>query len=304
MEISLALGGGGIKGVAHIGVIAALEDAGVRIQAIAGTSAGGMVGAMYAVGIKPAEMAGLLEQLVPQKMFARQHNDGPSLMGLAGISQILSSRLGKLTFHDTRIPFACTAVDIHSSQEIIINQGPLIDAVLATVAVPGVFPPRQQGNYLFVDGAILDPVPVAVARWLAPNLPVCASVLSPPPENWADLPPFHLPHTSPLQERVLEQVSRLRFGQALNMFIQSMDITSRMLTELRLEVERPEVIIRPRVEHYSMLQDVLPQELIDLGRQAAESILPDLRNSYRWQGRLSRRLRRVEPPEKLLDEAQ
>jgi NTE family protein len=224
-------------------------------------------------------------------------------MGLAGITQILSSKLGDLTFKDTRIPFACTAVDIRSSQEIVLNDGKLIDAVLATVAVPGVFPPRECGNYLFVDGAILDPVPVAVARWLAPDLPVAASVLTPPPENWAGLPPFQLPVTSPLQERVLEQIYRLRFGQALNIFIQSMDITSRMLTELRLQVDQPEVIIRPNVDHISMLQDVDPQELIRIGTRATAAVLPELRSSFRWQGKLARRLRRVTPPGRLINES-
>ena len=304
MDVTLALGGGGIKGLAHIGVIAGLEAAGVRIRAIAGTSAGSLVGALYAAGIRPDRMASLMKNTPPQRLFSRQPDDGPSFLGLGGIAHILSRELGDIRFVDLKIPFACISVDVNSSTEVILMDGPVVESVLASAAVPGVFPARLHGEALLVDGGVLDPVPVSTARWLAPTLPVVASVLSPEPEAWAGDAPIRLPYSTSLPGRVIEQISRLRYAQAFNIFIQSMDITAHMLTELRLQIDQPEVIIRPELSAYSMIQDVNPEELFILGKEAADSMIPELREAYSWRGQLSRRIRKVEPPFGLVDDSQ
>jgi NTE family protein len=304
MDVSLALGGGGVKGLAHIGVIASLEAAGVHVRAIAGTSVGSLVGALYASGMRPERMASMMRNTAPQRLFSRLPEDGPSLLGFGGIAQILSRELGNLRFGDLKIPFACTSVDVNSATEVILMDGPIVDAVLASSAVPGVFPARQHGDALLVDGAVLDPVPVSTARWLAPSLPVVASVLSPEPSGWGGDAPIRLPYSNSLPGRVIEQISRMRYAQAFNIFVQSMDITSHMLTELRLEIDRPEVIIRPDLSAYSMLQDVAPDELIQIGREAADDMMPVLRNANSWRGQISRRIRRVSPPFGLVDDSQ
>jgi NTE family protein len=301
-DIALALGGGGVKGIAHIGVIRRLEQEGFKIRAIAGTSAGGLIGAAYAAGYSPSAIEGIIETINQPRMFSRKSGDGPSLLGLTGATQTLIEILGERRFEDLNIPFACTAVDIKSAQEFILSQGRVVDAILATIAVPGVFPPKELGNASLIDGGVMDPVPVALARWLAPSLPVIAVVLTPVPEGWRLVPPLAktiLPATTPIPLPILEQFSKLRIAQALDIFTRSIDITSLMMAELRLQVEKPDAIIRPEVYQYGMLDVVDPHEMIWLGEKATSEALSQINNSLSWHKRMSRLFQRADPPGKL-----
>jgi NTE family protein len=301
-EISVALGGGGVKGIAHFGVLNRLEQAGFKIRAIAGTSAGGVAGSVFAAGYSQTDILKALKRINQRNFFARLPNDGPSLLGLAGLIEVLSSYLDNKTFRDLKIPFAVTAVDIESKQEYIIRQGSVKDAVLATVAIPGVFPPKKIGNTNLVDGGVLDPVPVAVARWLAPTLPVVAVCLSPTPEKWSELPEFQAPDTIHIPGPILEQISRLRISQALRIFVSSMEITMHMVGETRMQIEKPDVIIRPKVHHIGILDTVDPQELVSLGDLAGKEAIPHIRSSLAWRHQLSRQFHDRTPPGKVLDD--
>ncbi len=299
-EISVALGGGGVKGFAHLGVLDRLEQDGFQIRAVAGTSAGGIVGAVHAAGYRIADISDALTRFNQRSFFARLPNDGPSLLGLAGMIDFLSKYLGDKTFEDLEIPFAVTAVDVESKQEFIIRQGLVRDAVLATIAIPGVFPPKRIGKANLVDGGVLDPVPVAVARWLAPKLPVVAVCLTPTPEKWSEMPLIQPPVSIPIPGPILEQIARLRISQALKIFIESMDITMHMVAETRMRIESPEVIIRPEVHHIGILDTVDPQKMIELGRQAAEAAIPHIREQLGWHKQIARRFREPAPPGKVL----
>jgi len=300
VDIALALGGGGIKGLAHIGVIRFLEQQGYTIRAIAGTSAGGLVGAMYAAGFKTSEIESIISGIDRNRLFKRERHDGPSLLGLQGLTKALIENLGDRHFTDLLIPFACTAVDLHCDQEVILSQGIVVDAVQATIAVPGIFPPKQIGDSLLIDGGVLDPVPVALARWLAPTLPIVAVCLSPIPEGWSHIPSFHVPASSPIPAPIIEQFAHFRIGQAFQIFIRSMEATSRMLAELRLQVDHPDVIIRPDVYQYGLLDNVNPEELIRAGEKAAEQSLPEIVKASSWSNQISRRFRRSSLPGKII----
>jgi NTE family protein len=287
MDVTLALGGGGVKGFAHIGVIKALEKHGFRIRAIAGTSAGGLMGSVYAAGLRVELIESRLAGLDQGKLYNRLPGDGPSLLGVGGVVRILEELLGNCTFSQLRFPFAVTAVDLDHGEEVIIDQGRVIDAVLATIAVPGIFPPRAWDGRMLVDGGILDPVPVNLARKLAPGLPVVAVVLSPALTEWSGKrPPPRLLSSLPLLNRLYQ----LRLAQSFNIFLRSVDMAGCMLTELRLEKEQPEVLIRPPVGVIGLVDRVDIPELIRIGEQAAEEALPALRKATDWRHRLSYRL--------------
>jgi len=287
-EVALALGGGGVKGIAHLGVIRRLEQEGFKIKAIAGTSAGGIVGALYAAGHPVETLIQNLDELNRINYFARRQEDGPSLLGLAHIHAYLERYLAGMTFDRLLIPFACTAVDLHSKQEYVLNRGSVIDAVLATIAIPGIFPAQKFGNAELVDGGVLDPVPVAVARWLAPKLPVIAVCLSPSPEKWRELPDLNPLPTPPLPAPILDRIAGLRVSQAFRIYVQAIDITSRMLAELRMNEEKPDVILRPEVSQYGILDKVDPQALVSAGEQAVEQALPAIRHAFSWHHRITR----------------
>ena len=293
-DIALALGGGGAKGNAHVGVIRVLEREGFHIRAISGTSAGGLWGSFYAAGYSAQEIETRMQQVRRENLYARKSNDAPAMLGLAGLEELLIEVLGERKFEDLRIPFAVTAVDIDTAEAVVLRRGRVRDALLATIAVPGIFPPRPFNGRVLIDGGILDPVPVNLARALAPGLPVVAVVLSPRIDEWVKPSPPRLLDSLPF---LANYFSRLRIAKAFNVFLRSIDIGGAMLTELRLETDRPEVIIRPDVPHIGLLDDVDSQEVAALGASAAERALPELRRIVGWRSRLSRRVtpRRLMP---------
>lgn len=288
MQINLALGGGGAKGFAHLGVLRGLEREGCTIKAIAGTSAGGIVGAMYAAGYRADEMIARFLQVDQANLYGRQPGDGPSLLGVAGVNHLLKEMLGERRFEDLPIPLALTAVDLNTGGEVVLRHGRVVDAVLATMAVPGIFPPQAWEKYYLVDGGLLDPVPVAPARTLSPSLPVVAVALtgfSPSPVHTLEAPAFlkNVP--------VLNQIARLRVAQAFNIFLQALEIGNISITELRLQIDRPDVIIRPAVADINLLDRVDVQAVVGRGEAALAEALPELRLAQRWERSLARRLR-------------
>ena len=288
MEISLALGGGGAKGNAHIGVLRRLEKEGYKIRSVAGTSFGGIVGALYALGYSPKEIQAIFEATDQKALYGRDHEDGPSLLGLAGARQLLERVIGGKTFADTRIPCALTAVDIDSGTEVILDDGSLKEAVLATIALPGIFPVQRIGEWNLVDGGVLNPVPVSVARSLSPNLPVVAVILNDPIDK--PLNPYSLPVPSIVPKVFVERISRISLAQSLDIFLRSVDASSRYVAHLRLQVDKPEVIIRPDVHHINLLDNVTIEEVAQLGEEALEKALPDLKRKTAWLARLNRRV--------------
>lgn len=288
MDIALALGGGGSRGYAHVGVLRRLEQEGYRVRAVAGTSAGGIIAAFYATGYTPDEMEKRFVELDASRLYSRDEEDGPGLLGLAGARRVLQEFLGDRTFADLHLPCALTAVDVRTGREVILKEGRVVDAVLATIAVPGVFPPKTMGGHELVDGGVLDPVPVSVARALAPTLPVVAVVLTPQTEPAINLDQLPLP--VPLPAPVLRRLTQTRIAQAFRIFAASVDIGSRMLSELRLQVDDPEVVIRPDVGHIGLLDRVDVADVIRRGEVAAGMVLPALKKSVSWSSQVGRRL--------------
>jgi NTE family protein len=288
MDITLALGGGGAKGNSHIGVIRRLEKEGFKIKAVAGTSFGGIVSVFYALGYSPDEIESMFAALDQDQLYGHAPDEGPSLLGLAGVTKWFESVIGDRTFDDLVIPCILTAGDLRSGREILLSKGSLVDALLATIAIPGIFPARRIGDLELVDGGTLDPVPVAPARSLAPGLPVVAVVLTVPlglpAQSWNIPLPDYLPH------RIVERIGRLRYAQALDVFMRSIDIVDRAVTEYRLEVDKPGVIIRPQVTDIDILERVDVHQVARKGEEAVEAVLPELKKLYTWQYRLRRAL--------------
>ncbi len=284
MDISLALGGGGTKGYSHIGVIKVLEHEGFNIKAIAGTSAGGMIGALYLAGFSPEAILKQMAELDQKKLYGHAPGEQPSLLGLSGITEMLTKVLGDLTFAELPIPFAVTAVDLNSGEPVVIKEGLVIEAILATIAIPGILPSRIRGDQLLVDGGVSNPVPVNVVKELCPNVPVVAVVLSQKPGTPSAPAHLQLENESP----VIERLTRLKVAQALNIFLRSLDVSSRLLAEMRLEIDNPEVILRPDVASIGILDRVDVQEIVSLGEEATLEQLENIHHAVRWTSRFGK----------------
>jgi len=287
MDITVALGGGGAKGNAHSGVLRVLQREGFHIRALAGTSAGGLWGALYLTGHSPDEIDEIMGAFDPDRIYARDDGDGPALLGTSGLREMLQQKIGQLRFEDLDIPFAVTAVDIETAEAVTIQSGSIYEAVLATIAVPGVFPPHEINGRMLIDGGVMNPVPVSIARRFLPDLPVVAVVLAPPQNPWSTPSVSRLLPSLPYLSTYL---AKLRISKALNIYLRSVEIGSALLTDLHLELEKPDVIIRPQVPKIGLLDEVEIDEIVLLGEIAAREALPELRAAVSLQGKIKRRL--------------
>ena len=274
-EIAVALGGGGARGSAHIGVLRALEKEGYHIAAVAGTSIGGLVAALYAAGYSPDEIEEKFSAVDQNKLYQLGLYNKPALLGLGKVDNWLDKILDGKTFAETRIPCALTASDLNFNSEVTLNPGPLKNAILATIAIPGVFPPHAKDDHYLVDGGLLNPVPVSLARELAPELPVVAVALTAPLSSASS---YYLPASlsSIIPNSIAKLITRLSVSQAMDVFLHSVDISNRAITELRLEKEPPDLLIRPAVDKIGLLDKIVVEDVVRLGEEATEAVLPEL----------------------------
>lgn len=286
----MALGGGGARGAAHIGVLKVLEQNGFNVRAVAGTSIGSIIAALYASGCDSAKLLDIFSKVDQSRLFGWPLSDGPGLLGVRGISDFLQSYLGNTTFDDLKLPCAAVAVDLSSNREIILQEGCVVDALLGSIAVPGLFPPKEFYSYRLIDGGTLDPVPVRAARAFYPYLPVVAVSLLLP----LDVPSTPMGVVSlPVSSGIVKHISRLNITQAFRVFADSVDIASRQMAELRLELDSPDVIIRPAVSGINLLDKVNVYDISQLGELATLASLPDLARATSFPMRMFHRLRRM-----------
>jgi NTE family protein len=180
-RVTLALGGGAAKGLAHVGVLRGLEEDGVEVSAIAGTSMGAIVGALSARGMSAAEMVGFFSAVDWNRLgwiMARS-------IGGAAFRDLVRETLGAGAIEDLPLPYAAVCCDLANGQEVVLRDGPLEEAVRASSAIPGILPPVEIGGRTLVDGAMVTPVPVAAAGSLSgePVLAVNVLRLGAPPQE-------------------------------------------------------------------------------------------------------------------------
>jgi NTE family protein len=227
------------------------------------------VATLYAAGYSPADIQRFHEGLHIRQLLKRVPGEGPGLFGLRHAKEAFRRLLGERTFADLQIPLALTSVDLTTGQARLLTEGGVLEALMIAVAIPGLFPPTRRGVQMLLDGGALHPVPVAAARALAPDCPVIAVVLSPPYAEWARHPFPNLLHSVPL----LRHIARWRWVEAFNIYVRTMDLTQRMLAELRLETEHPELVIRPPVDHVGLFDAVNIEEMVHVGEAAAQKSL-------------------------------
>ena len=249
-----------------------------------------VIAAFYASGRTPDQIEDIFLNVDQSKLYGWPLSEGPGLLGLRGIHDFLKAHLGDVTFEDLKLPCAAVAVDLNSNREIILQEGHVVEAILGSIAVPGLFPPKELQGYRLIDGGTLDPVPVRAARWLAPGLPVVAVPLMPPLEVPArSIGIVSLSVPIPLAK----QLARMNITQAFRVFADSVDIASRQMAELRLILDEPELIVRPEVSGINLLDKIDVREIARCGEIATETALPNLLRAMSLSAQIARQVRRV-----------
>lgn len=271
-SIGLALGGGGARGLAHIGLLRVLEREGIPIRFIAGTSMGGLVGALYAAGLPLAEVEAevrrysrISEQL--KLVDISISGAGLSIRGRR-IYNFLADLLGEeLTFADLNLPLAMVAVDLLTGRDVVLQGGTVIDAVRATISVPGVFMPVDLGPYRLVDGGVLNNVPVSVARELGDEPVLAVDVL----------PSFR--QNMPGQQAVVSGLELSLGPIYLKETYNVLMIMIAAITDEQLHHYPPDLLLRPELpaDITLLVGFSRADEIIDAGERAAAEALPQIR---------------------------
>ena len=176
-KIGLALGSGSARGLAHLGVIRAIEDAGIKVDFIAGTSMGALIGAIHAAG-KLDELEAAFRTF-DWKMTASFFDVVLPKSGLldgAKVSELVRAHIHADTIEMLAKPFAAVATDIVSGEEVVIRSGDVIEAVRASISVPGIFTPVRSNGRILVDGGLTNPVPVSAVRAMGADIVIAVDL--------------------------------------------------------------------------------------------------------------------------------
>jgi NTE family protein len=263
-KIGLALSGGAARGLAHVGVIDVLHEEGIPIDMIAGTSAGAVMGAIYAwnqdtdkmkeyaLDAKWKKLAPLIDPSFPRTGFIKGRK----------IKNLLSTFIGgNIKFSDLKIPFACVATDIDTGEEIVINKGSVPEALRASISIPGIFTlVKHEGRYL-VDGGLTTPVPVELVKQMGADFIIAVNV--------------NPDVVGRMSNTSLRRMEARKEPNIFQVMMQSIYITTYSLA--RNNLENADIVIEPRVAHIGAGDFQKAREFIDLGTQAAKSAIPEIK---------------------------
>lgn len=283
-RLGIALSGGGARGFAHIRVLRVLTEAGWRPEIVTGTSAGGIVGGLFAAGLSPQEIETLARR-IGWRMFMRLDPDGNALVGTERWARFLRDAVGDVRIEELPIRFVAVAVDLDTGEEVWIDRGPLVEAMLATSAFPGVFPPVRWEGRRLVDGGVLNPLPVDAARALGATFVIGVDLSWMEPGQSHRQLPAELP--GPLLIRWL--TLRTRWSRMLEVMFGSVGIMARWITEARLAQAPPDWMIRVPTGDIPVFALDLAPEILERGERAARAALAGLEQARarpRWLRRL------------------
>lgn len=268
-RLGLALGGGGGRGGAHLGVLAVLEELEVPIDVIVGTSVGA-IGVMYAAGLNLHQLEAFMRSTALRKI-ATADPTGSGLIGVRKREQLTRSLLGERTFADLPIPCAVVTVDLVSGREVVLREGPLVPAMMATTAIPSIFPPVVHEDALLVDGGVVNNLPVDIAEELGAQRVIAVAL----GEGLAN---FVLP-TAPRNPLGRLSLGRRQFALASRALSVMMD----QMTALRLAQHPPALLLRPTIGHIAMLDMTHPEEGRRAGEEAARAAIDEILALRAWR---------------------
>lgn len=256
-RVGLVLSAGSLRGVAHVGVIQALEDAGFPIDLVAGTSMGAVIGSMYAAGMTPKRLRDFATSI---NVGSGNNLSSSSLISLLLFDKLLSSEnteimlrknIGGIRFDQTLKPFACVSMDVYTGEAIIFRDGDVAKAVRASMNLPGIFRPLEYRHRFLVDGGVVDYIPVDAAKLLG--------------AEWTIASVTETDYTTSRPENVLESL------------LQVIDIRGSYLS--REQRKQANFLIEPPVGDIGMFEDHRIVEAIDKGAVIAASRLEAAKES-------------------------
>jgi NTE family protein len=291
-QIGLALGSGGARGLAHIGVLRALDRAGIRADIVCGTSIGALVGGIHLGGgldVLESWSRGLTK-LRLTRLFDFHLGPGGLIAGRR-IMEIFDDVLRDRLIEDLPARFACVATELDTGHEVWLQSGNLLEAVRSSCALPGLVPPVWLDDRWLVDGALVNPVPVSVCRALGARIVIAVNLstesfgagsrdrgLDPAEERAVVGSIAGLPGANFIRQLISR---RNDAPSILSVMASALNIVQDRLTRSRLAGDPPDVIIAPKVGNIGLMQLDRARESIAAGEQAVEDAAPALKSTLR-----------------------
>lgn len=245
-KIGLALGGGVVLGVAHIGVLKALEEKNVKIEYISGTSIGSLIGALYAFGKSVEE----IEQIALDIKWSELYTITLSKFALLSnekIGNLLLDNIGDVDFKDASIPFSVVTTDISDGKRVVLDTGDVNAGVMASTAVPGVFTPIEIDDKLLVDGGIVENVPIEAVRDLGAEYIIGVDLNT----NYSSKKPNNI------VEVLLNSFNYI------------------MMSSTKLQLKNADLNINPNLSEFNIISTEQVEEIIEVGYKEANKILEE-----------------------------
>jgi len=296
----LALGSGGARGLCSIGVLLWLKEHDVRIECVSGSSIGSIIGGAFAAGFTPEFMKEIATSFGWKNYLSvvRFSFGGKSILGWEKMEKILRADLGGKKIEDLAIPFACVASDIDSGSEFVFREGDLVEAMSASACMPGIFPPVKAMGMHLVDGEILNPIPINLAKELGAEKVIgvnaCRSVFPvrmshkagrvgflEKVDDWMRESAGKKPLISPISSAkwkalVKKEKTRRRRRNIMDVFTDSLAIaTARILALTELKTG-PHFMINPEVGAFQTFDFDRAGEIIDIGYAETERVKDEL----------------------------
>lgn len=272
-KIGLALSGGGARGCAHIGVIKALEEAGIKIDYVAGTSIGSLIGAIYAMG-KIDELEKILKALTWQKVIKYFDPVMPKKALFEGkkIVKLLERIIPGADFKNTSIPFIAIATDLLTGKEIRLQKGKLINAIRASIAIPGIITPAKINRRELIDGGVINPLPVNAVHDLGADIVIAVDL------NHSYLSENRYAKKQKGFEKIIKWATPER-PNMIDIMESALYMWQNQLTLKNLETDRPDFLIRPQIGTTGIFDFHEAKKLIAEGYRKTKKIIPEIKNS-------------------------
>jgi NTE family protein len=261
-KIGIALGGGATRGAAHIGVLQALEDNGIKPNYIAGTSMGALIGVLYAFNVPLSRISTLAQKITPLNI-VKFSNSKLGLLSNKKIADILKDTIGEAAIEDSPIPIAIIATDIRTGNKVVLKKGDAGAAVLASTCLPGVFKPIDIDGTLLVDGGLVEDVPISPLRAMGADVVIGV--------NLGSERKYEPPH------------------DAIDILINSYDILIDQY--VAIQIQDADIMIEPKLAAYHRTAVKRIPELITEGyRAATEKIKPIQKIVYSYDKKRNKSL--------------
>jgi NTE family protein len=290
--IGLALGGGAARGWSHIGVIRALDQAGIKPDIICGTSIGALVGAVYAAGELDRFEQWVLELKISDVVSYIDVSLSGGLLKGERLMEFFRRDFVDRAIEDLAIPFAAVATSLKTGAEIWLRDGSTLEAVRASIALPGLFEPSLKDGVILVDGGLVNPVPVSLARAMGADFVIAVDLTAGVLSQKLDFDQ----QKDKSDDQTVSWMTKLQEGldslvpafvqketdlpSMLDVITSSINIMQIRITRSRMAGDPPEIIIAPHLAHIDLLDFHRAKEAIQEGEQAMNAMLPLLIERY------------------------